>query len=341
MSLSKSPINTVNNSNTAFPFLEEPTKLAEQNWPDDIEPLVSINCKTYMHGKFIRKAIEGFLSQKTTFKVEVLIHDDASPDGTADIVRKYEAKFPQLIKATYQIENQYRKNPKTPKYVKPHPRIGKYVAMCEGDDYWTDPLKLQKQVAFLETHPDHILCAGGYTALQGDKRHIHIIDSIRGVKQSRNPGGFSFDLMDTTHKWMVKTLTVVFRNRIEELGLDKYKHRRDVHLFYHLLKLGKGYYFKENFGVYTMHEGGIQSLVSRKEIARIAYIYYQELHFINQDEFTRIMRLKSIAYFIRASQVPFFSAFNRKLMKEYGGILKTPLELQWLVAAFLKKHKKE
>lgn len=141
-----------------YPFLNEPVPVTKQNWPDDVPPLVSVSCKTYMHENFIRDAIEGFIMQKTTFRVEVIIHDDASTDKTADIVREYEAKHPQLIKTTYQVENQYKKNPKTSKFVKPHPRQGKYVALCEGDDYWTDPMKLQKQVEFMEANPDYVMC---------------------------------------------------------------------------------------------------------------------------------------------------------------------------------------
>ncbi len=146
------------------------TKIAQQKWPVNTIPLVSISCKTYMHAPFIRDAIEGFLMQQTTFPVEILIHDDASPDGTADIVREYEKKHPQLIKATYQIENQHKKKPKTDKYVKPHPRRGKYVAMCEGDDYWTDPLKLQKQVEFMEANPDFSMCFHAVELVDGHKK---------------------------------------------------------------------------------------------------------------------------------------------------------------------------
>ncbi len=154
-----------------YSFLDEPVLVTEQKWPDDVPPLVSVSCKTYMHENFIRDAIEGFVMQKTTFRVEVLIHDDASTDKTADIVREYEKKHPQLIKTTYQIENQYKKKPKTDKHVKPHPRRGKYVALCEGDDYWTDPLKLQKQVEFLEGNEDYVLTYHNWVELvDGDVR---------------------------------------------------------------------------------------------------------------------------------------------------------------------------
>ncbi|MFW6224817.1 MAG: glycosyltransferase family 2 protein, partial [Bacteroidota bacterium] len=123
------------------------------------QPLVSICCITYNHEKYIREAIEGFLRQKTSFPIEVLLHDDASNDGTSSIIRAYESKYPDLIFPIYQKENQYSKGVKiSPTYNWPRAR-GKYIALCEGDDYWTDPLKLQKQVDFLEKNEEYSMCA--------------------------------------------------------------------------------------------------------------------------------------------------------------------------------------
>ena len=119
---------------------------------------VSIICNVYKHEAYLRDALEGFVTQKTDFPFEVLVHDDASPDGSADIIREYEAKYPEIIKPIYQTENQYsQKVPITVTFQIPRIR-GQYVAVCEGDDYWTDPLKLQKQVDFLDSHPDYSMC---------------------------------------------------------------------------------------------------------------------------------------------------------------------------------------
>lgn len=124
------------------------------------DAVVSVICSTYNHEKYVRDALEGFVMQKTTFPFEVLIHDDASTDRTQDIIREYEAKYPELIKPIYQTENQYQK-PNGVFIIKGFQTSragGKYVAFCEGDDYWTDPLKLQKQYDFMEGHPDYTLC---------------------------------------------------------------------------------------------------------------------------------------------------------------------------------------
>src|SRR5690606_25688557 len=114
--------------------------------------LVSIVCITYNHEDFIADTIESFLMQQTNFKFEILIHDDASTDKTADIIKAYEKQYPHLIKPIYQTENQYSKG--VPVEIFNFERAkGKYIAQCEGDDYWIDPFKLQKQIDYLEKHP--------------------------------------------------------------------------------------------------------------------------------------------------------------------------------------------
>ena len=121
--------------------------------------LVSICCITYNHAPYIRQCLEGFIMQKTNFAYEILIHDDASTDGTSEIIREYEKKFPDIIKPIYEIENQYQKGVPIGSGVWNVPRAqGKYIAMCEGDDYWTDPNKLQKQVDYMEQHSEIDLC---------------------------------------------------------------------------------------------------------------------------------------------------------------------------------------
>ena len=123
------------------------------------KPLVSVICLTYNHAPYIRSALEGFVRQQTAFPVEVIVHDDASTDGTADVVREYAARYPDLFRPVFQQENQYSKGVNiVPLFCFPLIR-GRYVALCEGDDYWTDPAKLQRQVDALERHPEVDLCA--------------------------------------------------------------------------------------------------------------------------------------------------------------------------------------
>lgn len=119
---------------------------------------VSILCLAFNHVKYIRKCLEGFVSQKTNFSFEVLIHDDASSDGTTDIIKEFEQKYSDVIKPIYQKENQYSQGVKiTKKYQLPRVQ-GEYLAWCEGDDCWTDCDKLQKQVDFLDKNQDYSIC---------------------------------------------------------------------------------------------------------------------------------------------------------------------------------------
>jgi glycosyltransferase involved in cell wall biosynthesis len=117
------------------------------------DPLVSICCITYNHEKYIRDAIESFLIQKTDFPFEIIIHDDASTDATADIIREYERKYPDIIKPIFQTENKYSKGEKVTLFTLKAAR-GEYIALCEGDDYWIDQLKLQKQISEMKKHPE-------------------------------------------------------------------------------------------------------------------------------------------------------------------------------------------
>lgn len=120
--------------------------------------MVSVLCTAYNHENFIRDAIEGVLKQETDFNYEVIIHDDASTDGTVDIIREYKRKYPEQIKLILQDKNQFQKQHNIyAEYLFPK-ATGKYIAFCEGDDYWTDKKKLQKQVDFLETHTDYSMC---------------------------------------------------------------------------------------------------------------------------------------------------------------------------------------
>lgn len=120
--------------------------------------MVTIRCITYNHEPYIRQCLEGFVMQKTNFRFEAIVHDDASTDGTADIIREYAEKYPDIIKPIYETENQYSKHDGSLRKIMDAHTHGKYVAMCEGDDYWTDPLKLQKQVDFLEGNPEYSMC---------------------------------------------------------------------------------------------------------------------------------------------------------------------------------------
>lgn len=134
------------------------------------ETVVSICCTTYNHEAYIRDALNGFVMQKTSFPFEIIVHDDASTDKTAEIICEYKKKFPKIIKPIYQRENQHSKGKRILSEIIFPKASGKYIALCEGDDYWADEYKLQKQVDYMESHPDCTICfSNAYEEDQLDK----------------------------------------------------------------------------------------------------------------------------------------------------------------------------
>lgn len=124
----------------------------------EIIPEVSIVCLTYNHEDCIKNALDSFVMQETDFPYELVIHDDASTDKTAEIIKDYQERYPEIFKPILQKENQYsKKKPITRTFIAPVVK-GKYIAMCEGDDYWTDSRKLQKQYDYMESHPECAMC---------------------------------------------------------------------------------------------------------------------------------------------------------------------------------------
>ena len=133
--------------------------------------MVSVICLAYNHGPYIRDALEGFVKQEAPFPFEVLVHDDASTDGTAEIIREYASRYPDLIRPVYQTENQYSKGVRVAQtFLRPLVR-GRYVALCEGDDYWTDPHKLARQVEAMEANPGIDICT--HCVLKTKDGHPH------------------------------------------------------------------------------------------------------------------------------------------------------------------------
>lgn len=219
---------------------------------------VSIRCFTYNHERFIRQCLEGVVMQKTDFRFEAIVHDDASTDNTAAVIREYAEKYPDIIKPIYETENQYSKHDGSlTRIMNAHTR-GKYIAMCEGDDYWTDPYKLQKQVDFLESHPDYVMCSSRFDKYWQESGLLEE-DPDKKFK------GADYDLQNLIGgKWLTQTLTVMYRRSALDLKrYEQYGMSLDMILFYELLKHGKGYCFPEVMGVYRYHDGGVWSEVSQ------------------------------------------------------------------------------
>lgn len=222
------------------------------------EPLmVTICCLAYNHESYIRQCLDGFLMQKTNFRFEAIVHDDASTDGTATIIREYADKYPNIIKPIFETENQYSKRDGSLRRILDAHTHGKYIAMCEGDDYWTDPYKLQKQVDFLESHPDYVMCSHRFNQYIQDK---NLLEEEKDLTFQ----GADYDLKNLIGgKWLTQTLTVMYRRSALDLKeYESYGMSMDIILFYALLKNGKGYCFPDIMGTYRLHGGGVWSEVS-------------------------------------------------------------------------------
>ena len=245
-------------------------------------PLVSICCITYNHSQFIRKCLDGFLMQKTDFPIEILIHDDCSTDGTTEIIREYEAKYPDLIFPLYEEENQYQQGKAGEiDFYNYHRARGKYIAYCEGDDYWTNPLKLQKQVDFMETNPEYSVCF-----------HNFQIYDVRNAKWSKPSykqgkilqiGGEDISTEIFLHNANYgQPLTMLFRvSKFDYQWSTQYKYYRDTHEIYHMLQVGKGRILNFVGGVYNLHNGGVSTSLTTPMSALVVRETYKELYQYN------------------------------------------------------------
>lgn len=140
---------------------------------------VYIYCVAYNHERYIRQCLDSFVMQQTNFKFVAVVHDDASTDHTADIIREYAANYPDIIHPIIETENQYSKHDGSlTRIMEENTLSGEYVAMCDGDDYWTDPLKLQKQYDLMESHPEYSLCFHAHINQYSDGSKIEIRPTI-------------------------------------------------------------------------------------------------------------------------------------------------------------------
>lgn len=246
----------------AYTPLEEPIPITEQEWPEGTMPLVHTRTMTYMHEGFIRDCIEGILMQKTTFPVRVLIHDDASTDKTPSIVREYEKRYPHLISACYQNENTYRMN-REEKVRRKKPFmdlcVGKYEAICEGDDYWTDPLKLQKQVSFMENNEDYSMCFHNANVIFDNSDSLLIFKDL----ETR-----LYSMEEILREWTIPTASVVFRRDLYDHNKARNKNYiyGDIILFLNLASRGKVYCINEIMSVYRRHKGGVTAKQSKSRV---------------------------------------------------------------------------
>lgn len=234
------------------------------------EPImVAIHCLVYNHEPYLRDCFEGFVMQKTNFRFVAVVHDDCSTDGSASIIREYEAKYPEIIKPIYESENQYSKHDWSLERIMSEAidaTGAKYVAMCEGDDYWIDPLKLQKQVDILEADETLMACCSAYSIVDNHSKIIKAKDEKAVVKDNKEGRYNLRDFFRDDHRY--PTLTVLYRNIHKKEIREKFAHTRNAFLgdwtmWICLLIYGDMYYIDEVTAAYRINPTSVTHTVNR------------------------------------------------------------------------------
>lgn len=220
---------------------------------EDEMPMVSIWCLAYNHEKYIQECLDGFVMQKTNFKFEAIVHDDASTDSTAKIIQEYAEKYPDIIKPIFEKENQYSKRDRSLNRIMNKHMRGKYVALCEGDDYWTDPLKLQKQVDILENDASIGLVYSDFDLVDFNSNMLDDTSApkrICNIKQNFRHGYIYDQLFN--HSSNILSCTVLYRK-----NLITTEPIIDHDLFMQISKVSKISFIDEKLAVYRINPKGM------------------------------------------------------------------------------------
>lgn len=224
--------------------------------------LLSVVVTTYNHRKYIKECLDSILKQKTNFSFEILIGEDDSTDGTREFCKQYTKKYPNII-------NLFLRKRKDVIYINGNPTgrfnflqslkacKGKYIALCEGDDYWTDPLKLQKQVDFMEANPEYHICFHNAQIFDQKSKKLKKNSITRKVSNTTN-------ISDLARGNYIQTPTVLFRKNFEEVPDWFVKSPLgDWTLYMLVTKYGKIYKMNDSMAVYRHHDESIWSQKSK------------------------------------------------------------------------------
>lgn len=291
------------------------------------EVMVSVYCLAFNHEHYIRDALEGFVNQKTNFEYEVFVHDDASTDKTAEIIKQYADKYPNIIKPIYQKENQYSKGISISREIIFPQMSGKYIAICEGDDYWCDNNKLQKQVDFLENNKEYSACVHNtkqINCVSGEVDYINDSDVDMDLQFTKviAKGNSQFQLSSLVCR---KNLFLI-PTEIMAKGFGDYP------LAVYLMLNGKIRYFKDVMSVYRLYSEGswtsqhylnvtLQKQIRTQEnlIDFLTKLYgYCQLNQMSQqyiDEIRNVLRVQNVELLIMKND-------GKQIIRKYKDIYK-------------------
>lgn len=283
------------------------------------KPLVSVIMLTYNHAPYLKEAIEGVLMQKTNFEFELIICNDASPDNSSEIIKALAEKYPNIIRYFYHEKNIGFEENQRFAFEKCR---GKYVAYCEGDDYWTDENKLQFQFDFLEQNPDYVMTTARTKAY------------LQNTCETKDDGKDSMfrgqPFVDYTQESFFRerptqTLTYLIRkDAIDLKWIDIYPDYRDLYYFYHALEFGKGRAFNKIVGVYRLHDGGVFSALDIEKQLNTSINLFKNIKKVNNDNRADVQILKDYDtlinkyYYIKNFPVPIAnSKLYQKILERF------------------------
>ena len=254
-------------------------------------PLVSIVCTTYNHQAYIKDALEGFIKQKTNFQFEIIVHDDASTDNTAKIIREYEAKFPELFANIYQKENQYSKNTNEVEKIVIRAARGKYIALCEGDDYWTDPLKLQKQVDFLEKNQEINLCFHQVNYIGLNNHHLQF---PQNSFEENNSQFFTYE--NVLEYWGINTCSIVFRKTFVEIPFYLTDFAVGDQLLCYFINLDKNfYYISDIMASYRITETGFTGTILKNQLkSKLEFPLLDKINYLTNNKYRTVIKKRKL-----------------------------------------------
>lgn len=303
------------------------------------EILVSVLCLCYNHVNLIKYALEGFVKQKTNFNYEVIIHDDLSTDGSQDIIREYENNYPYLLRVIYQDENQYSKGVNIIEDIMKPLAKGKYIALCEGDDYWTDMCKLQKQVNFMEAHTDYSLCVHKCTQLtltDNTQIEIPVLNKSCDINVSEaiiQGGGF------------FPTCSFLYRNNFSTNRRWGTGICGDYQILLNCVMNGKVRFIADNMGVHTyLNSGSWSSTIQqnrekyynfRMQLIESLHLLDKDTNFIYSDAINK--KIKKIIFYI---DLDYFKNYKKLLgrdNKEFFDEFSIRVKIAIILKAFIPR----
>lgn len=293
--------------------------LTRQQWAADAVPVVSVCCYTYNQRHLLRDALEGFLAQETDFPVEIVVQDDASTDGTDELIRRYAANHPALFRPVFHAENASLRGISPMLSCLGHCQ-GEFVAICEGDDYWNYPRKLQLQVEFLRANPDCVGCIHDAKVVDAEAKVL--MESCINRKAGRYT-------RDDCIGWLLggyPTCSLVFRREaLRDIPQYLVNIPRDTTLDIAITKYGDLGVLDANMSVYRKHAGATWS--GDRPLGR---------HLRNEDMFVELLLDDELRNKYGDRLREHLRASRRKILLEAGRAESMEQSLSWKVTKPLR-----